>query len=182
MLAKAKAKYEQGDRLSAMKLYEDALKEEPTPAQKHAALYGCTAVHAAFGDIELAQITLREAVSTGMDYEKAIEDPSNVSIVASPQVIIQLRRFAQQVVRALANKAAAPPRPYSSGSSTSSSSSRRAGGQDLDSIVGSAKGEQAEVDTSIPAVIKRVVLLLLVGVGLGTALFFLGLEYLFPKI
>ena len=27
MLAKAKAKYEQGDRLSAMKLYEDALKE-----------------------------------------------------------------------------------------------------------------------------------------------------------
>jgi hypothetical protein len=31
------------------------------------------------------------------------------------------------------------------------------------------------------AIIKRVLLVLLVGVGLGTALFFAGLETLFPK-
>ena len=38
-----------------------------------------------------------------------------------------------------------------------------------------------QVDTSVPAIIRRVALLLLVGVGLGAALFFLGLEYMFPK-
>jgi hypothetical protein len=31
------------------------------------------------------------------------------------------------------------------------------------------------------AIIRRVLLVLLVGVGLGTALFFAGLETLFPK-
>lgn len=34
---------------------------------------------------------------------------------------------------------------------------------------------------SAAAVIKRLLLVLLVGVGLGTALFFAGLETLFPK-
>lgn len=33
--------------------------QDPTPEQKCAALYGQTAVHAAFGDVELAQMTLR---------------------------------------------------------------------------------------------------------------------------
>jgi hypothetical protein len=31
------------------------------------------------------------------------------------------------------------------------------------------------------AIIKRVLLVILAAVGLGTALFFVGLEYLFPK-
>jgi hypothetical protein len=31
------------------------------------------------------------------------------------------------------------------------------------------------------AIIKRVLLVLVAAVGLGTALFFLGLEYMFPK-
>lgn len=180
LLAQAKAKYERGDRMTAMKLYEDVLKEGPTPSQRLAALYGCTAVHASFGDIELAQMTLRDAVREGLDYDKAVEDPANVTIVASPQVTIQLRRFAAQTVKAMASRPApAPPRPSYSRSSSSSSGSSM---PDMDAFVGSAKSEQAEVDTSIPAIIKRVALLLLVGLGLGTALFFLGLEYLFPKI
>ena len=36
-----------------------SLQPEVTTRQKHAALFGATAVHAAFGDVELAQITLR---------------------------------------------------------------------------------------------------------------------------
>ena len=32
------------------------------------------------------------------------------------------------------------------------------------------------------AILRRVALLLIVGVGLGVGLFYLGLEYLFPKI
>jgi hypothetical protein len=33
----------------------------------------------------------------------------------------------------------------------------------------------------LAAIIKRVLLVILAAVGLGTALFFIGLEYLFPK-
>jgi hypothetical protein len=78
------------------------------------------AVHASFGDVELAQMTLRgeqhrllavcaspgllrmafgeealtsprpacsaEALRNGLDYEKAVEDPANVTMVTSPQV------------------------------------------------------------------------------------------------
>ncbi len=35
--------------------------QEPTIEQKRAALFGVTAVHASFGDVELAQMTLRGA-------------------------------------------------------------------------------------------------------------------------
>ncbi|EFJ53096.1 hypothetical protein VOLCADRAFT_120180 [Volvox carteri f. nagariensis] len=169
ILAKAKAKYTEGDRLQAMKLYEDVLNEEPTPEQRRAALFGVTAVHASFGDVELAQMTLREGLRNGLDYEKALEDPSYITI--------QLRRFAQQVQIAMANR---PPteRPYGSGRSRPAST----GGQDLDSILGSAGGDTAEVDTSIGGIARRVALVVLVGVLMGTALWFLGLEYLFPKI
>jgi hypothetical protein len=52
---------------------------------------------------------------------------------------------------------------------------------DLASILGSSKGDRAEVDTTVRAVLKRVALLVLAGVGLGAALFYLGLEYMFPK-
>ncbi|GIL49803.1 hypothetical protein Vafri_6032 [Volvox africanus] len=175
ILEKAKAKYKEGDRLQAMKLYEDVLNEEPTADQKRAALFGVTAVHAAFGDVELAQMTLREALRNGLDYEKALEDPTYVQMVTSPQITIQLRRFSQQVKNAMANR---PPteRPYGAGRS------RPTGGQDLDAILGSAGGVQAEVDTSIGGIARRVVLVVLAGVLLGTALWFLGLEYLFPKI
>ncbi len=33
----------------------------------------------------------------------------------------------------------------------------------------------------LAGIIRRVSLVLLVGVGIGTALFFVGLEYMFPK-
>ncbi|KXZ52326.1 hypothetical protein GPECTOR_10g958 [Gonium pectorale] len=175
ILAKAKAKYEEGDRLQAMKLYEDVMNEDPTLEQKQASLFGQTAVHASFGDVELAQMTLREALRIGLDFQKALEDPVNVQMVTSPQITIQLGRFAKQVQIAMANR---PPteRPYGS-------PSRRQGmkAQDLDAILGSAKGDTAEVDTSVGGIARRVAIVLLVGVGLGVGLWFLGLEYLFPK-
>ncbi|GFR43470.1 hypothetical protein Agub_g4554 [Astrephomene gubernaculifera] len=183
-LARAKAKYEEGDRLQAIKLYEEALEQDPDPKQRQAALFGVTAVHAAFLEVELAQISLREAVRYGLDYEQAIQDPSYVQIITSPQIFIQLRRFAQQLQNARAARPQAE-RPYgSSSSSTAASSAGRSkagAGQDLDSILGSASGERAEVDTSVGGIIRRVLLVLLAGIALGTGLWFLGLEYLFPK-
>jgi hypothetical protein len=41
------------------------LQKEATARQRQAALYGCTAVHAAFGDVELAQMTLRGGLQLG---------------------------------------------------------------------------------------------------------------------
>jgi hypothetical protein len=40
------------------------LQEDLTTRQKQEALYGQTAVHATFGDVELAQITLRGVLVT----------------------------------------------------------------------------------------------------------------------
>ncbi|PNH07154.1 hypothetical protein TSOC_006403 [Tetrabaena socialis] len=121
LLAKARERYEAGDRMTAMKYYEEVLKE----------------------------------------------------------ITIQLRKFSQQVQNAMANRAPAE-RPYGKGKAASSGR-RPAAGQDLDSILGSATSDEAQVDTSVPAIIRRVAILLLVGSGLGVALWFLGLEVLFPK-
>ncbi|KAG2501907.1 hypothetical protein HYH03_000405 [Edaphochlamys debaryana] len=181
ILVKAKAKYEEGDRLQAMKLYEDVMAEDPTPQQKVASLYGQTAVHAAFGDVELAQMTLREALRQGLSYEQALQDPTYVRMATSPQIEIQLRRFAQQITIAMANR---PPtdKPYGAPARSRAPSSMAGMQQDLDSFMGSSSGDQAEVDTSVAAIAKRVALLLLAGTGLFIALFYLGLEYLFPKL
>ena len=49
--------------------------QDPTAPQKAAALFGNTAVHASFGDVELAQMTLRAAIGEGLDFELALTDP-----------------------------------------------------------------------------------------------------------
>ena len=38
-------------------------------------MFGNTAVHASFGDAELAQMTLRAAIQEGLDFEQALQDP-----------------------------------------------------------------------------------------------------------
>lgn len=90
LLAEAKQKYEAGDRMTAMRMYESVLGQVRTQAadarspaaagagapmcaalvplqaslttsQRLAAMYGTLAVHASFGDVELAQMALRGA-------------------------------------------------------------------------------------------------------------------------
>ncbi|MEW5302450.1 MAG: hypothetical protein WDW36_005235 [Sanguina aurantia] len=174
-----KERYAAKDLMPALKHFEDVLSADPTTKQKQASWFGATAVHASFGDVELAQITLRAGIQEGLDYAQALNDPGMLKINTSTQVMIQLRKFneaslAARDIRALNPKAASPgSRPIS----------RNAEKQDMDlaSLIGSAKSDEAEVDTSVPAIIKRVFLLLLLGVVGGTVLFFLGLEYAFPK-
>lgn len=60
--------------------------QDPTVAQRQASFHGQTAVHAAFGDVELAQMTLRSAIQEGMDFEQALQDPELVEITTSQQV------------------------------------------------------------------------------------------------
>ncbi|KAF6255517.1 hypothetical protein COO60DRAFT_1702769 [Scenedesmus sp. NREL 46B-D3] len=184
LLRQGNGKYSVKDLMGALKLYEDVLKQEGvTTRQKQEALYGSTAVHATFGDVELAQITLREGIKIGLDFEQAVNDPEMVEMVTSTQILIQLKRFNQQAQAAVAARARMPP--PGAGSSSSSRAKTRPGAvpveQDLASILGTPDSDTAAIDTSVGAIIRRVLLVLLVGVGLGTALFFAGLETLFPK-
>ena len=63
-LASTNERYARKDLMAALALYEKVLNEGAGAAgvsarQRQAAFYGATACHAAFGDVELAQITLR---------------------------------------------------------------------------------------------------------------------------
>jgi hypothetical protein len=209
-LAAAHERYAARDYMPALKLYEAVAARKP-PAEdageteRRAALFGATAVHTAFGDVELAQITLREGVSSaGLDFEAAMTDPNLPELVGATQIVIQLRRFNAQLLQKQAQAAAAGKAPAPAAPAAASSSPRAAppslpkpftfplnnggGGKgnlmdrdDLASILGSSKGDRAEVDTTVRGVLQRVALLLLALVGLGAALFYLGLEYMFPK-
>ncbi len=128
MLAEAKKKYDANDRMGALNLWEQSLKQNPETEQRLAALYNATCVHAGYGDVELAQITLREAVQRGLDFSKAIQDPTGVDeymvkFIASQQVLVRLKKFDEATRKAM-GAAAAPP-SFSSSSSSSSVAGKR---------------------------------------------------------
>lgn len=60
LLSAGRAKYDGGDRMGALRLWEQALGTAPTREQRLAALYNAACVHASFGDLELAQIPLKD--------------------------------------------------------------------------------------------------------------------------
>ncbi|KAF5829416.1 hypothetical protein DUNSADRAFT_16097 [Dunaliella salina] len=88
LLEQARGKYKSGDRMTALRLFEQTLEQDSLEAsQRHAAMWGQLAVHSSFGDVELAQMVLRDAVQAGLDFEAAQQDPSSfVEIQSSPQV------------------------------------------------------------------------------------------------
>ena len=100
-------------------------------------------------------------------------------------MLIQLRKFNDGVLRAkaaAASGAAAPPQyaPSGSGGSSSGGGSRASGkgvlGRDMSEVLST---DAESIDASVGGIIKRVAVLLLALSGLGTALFYLGLKYLF---
>lgn len=177
LLDDGRKKWDAGDRMGALNLWESALKLNPTIEQRLVALYNATAVHASFGDIELAQITLRDAVQNGLDFQKVLEDPesidpSMVQLKASQQVLIRLKRFAQATEKA--SKSASQP-PMSSGVKSKVSSGVLR--SDLSEIL---ETDMQGIDTSALGILKRVVLVILALSALGVGLWFFGLKYLSP--
>ena len=69
-LASANERYARKDLMAALQLYEKVLNEGPgagtgvSARHRQVAYFGATACHAAFGDVELAQITLRGEFSS----------------------------------------------------------------------------------------------------------------------
>ncbi|BDA50696.1 hypothetical protein COCOBI_16-3720 [Coccomyxa sp. Obi] len=172
-------KYANGDRMGALKFFEESLQKDPTTSQRQAALFNSTAVHASFGDIELAQITLREGVNRGLDFEgalKSTDDPQLVRFQGSPQIVIQLRKFAEAVRRIKgavgpADKPAAVPAGRSAGGGGYL-------GRDMSSML---RTDMTGIDPSLGGIFKRVAGLLVTGLVLGTILFYVGLQLTFPS-
>lgn len=198
LLAAGKKKYDAGDRMGALQLWEDCLKNDPDIEQRQAALFNTTCVHAGFGDVELAQITLRDAVQSGLDFKQAAEDPQTIGpdvvrLVASQQVLIRLRKFNESVLKK-AGGTAPPPFASSSAGGGGASSSRPIGtGRGGTTGSGGSRGsalfekdlskvldtDMQGIDTSVFGIVRRVVVLLLALSVLGVVLFQVGIKYLF---
>lgn len=182
LLSSGKAKYEGGDRMGALRLWEQALQQSPTPEQRNVLLFNATCVHASFGDLELAQIPLKDAIFGGLDFQAALErqDPRCVKLQASAQVLIQLKRFNQAVLKVKAAGPAPPAFASGRGGSSSKSGSTSSGKGLLNRDMSDVLSTDVEgIDASVGGIVKRVIILLAVLSGLGTALFYLGLKYAF---
>jgi len=187
LITQGKQKFEAGDRMGALRLWENALKPEADADidQRKIALFNATCVHASFGDVELAQITLREAIQLGLDYGKAVQTPDEVDsalvpLIASQQVLIRLRKFNEATLKAI-GAASVPPPPFSA-SKTTTTSSKRGSSILQDDLSRVLETDMQGIDTSIFGIVRRVLVLLLALSGLGVALYLIGLQYLFPDV
>jgi hypothetical protein len=176
LLAAGKVKYESGDRMGALKLWEDVPQKSPDKHERMTALYNCTCVHAGFGDVELAQITLRDAVLQGLDFKETMTDPESfdedaVKFIASQQVQIRLKKFSEAALKAAAQKQV-----------VASSKSSRPVRRDImqEDLTDVLETDMSGIDTSVLGIVKRVLVLLVVLSTAGVALWLVGLNYLFP--
>lgn len=94
LVAEGMEKYGQGDKMGALRCFERAAEQSESMEVKRAAYYNQCCCHTYFGDLELAQFALRDAILCGLDYAKAQEDPTLLRMEASAQVRNQLRSFA----------------------------------------------------------------------------------------
>jgi hypothetical protein len=183
-LARGRAKFDAGDRGSALRLWEEAAADaSATTAQRVAAYYNATCVHASFGDVELAQITLRAALLGGLDFAAAVEDPAAVdptlvTLVASQQVRNRLRKFAEAAAKKAA--APAPPSPPPRAAAGGGAAAARPGLL-ADDMSGRLQTDLTGLDASALGIVRRVALLLVALSGLGVVLFFLGQKFMFVE-
>ena len=176
LLSAGKVKFESGDRMGALKLWEEIPSKGPTQQERVTAAYNQTCVHASFGDLELAQITLRDAVLEGLDFKQMLEDPTAfdedaVKLRASQQVLIRLKKFSEAALKAAEER-------KSGATMVQKKEKQRTLAMNTD-LSETLSTDMAGIDTSIVGIVRRVLLLLLaLSVG-GVGLWFLGLKYLF---
>lgn len=124
------------------------------------------------------QVPLREALTLGLDFEAMLAEPAAgmVPWKSSRQVQLSLQKFA----KTMANVEAKPDmyNPTRGLDLTPKGLKTAFQSADVGDIVGA---DIRGMDTSMLGIFKRVVVLLLVLVGLGVGLWFIGLEYMFPK-
>lgn len=177
-MQRGKDRYEAEDRMGALRHFESVLKKNPSPEEKQAALFNATCVHAGFGDVEIAQLSLRDAVTSGLDFEQALKNPDLLKMNAPTQVMIQLKKFAETVKRvraAVSPQAALKVPPPGKDANTRRSLFE----QDVSTVL---RTDITDMDASALGIVKRVGALLLIGIVGGTAIFYLGLYLAFGDI
>jgi hypothetical protein len=131
--------------------------------------------------VAAVQVPLREAISLGLDIEKAIQAPEAGMIPwkSSQQVIISLRRFAKKYAFTAAPEKA-PYNPARGVMLTPAGIRSAMAQKDVGEILGTEM-KSVGMDKSLGGIVKRVSLLLLALVVMGAALFWLGLTFMFPE-
>eukprot|EP01024_Parvocaulis_polyphysoides_P024514 TRINITY_DN22452_c0_g1_i1.p2 TRINITY_DN22452_c0_g1~~TRINITY_DN22452_c0_g1_i1.p2 ORF type:complete len:158 (+),score=26.97 TRINITY_DN22452_c0_g1_i1:199-672(+) len=157
--------------MGALNCFENSLKKDPSAEQQKIALFNATCVHANFGDVELAQVSLREAVLAGLDFEAAISEPDDqmLKMVAPTQIILQLKRFGASVGQ---------KKKSSNLVQNVASTSDQSQENPEDELFST---EIRGMDASVLGIIRRVLFLLVALTIFGVGLFYLGLAYLFPE-
>jgi len=117
LLADAAAEYASNNRMPALRLFDAALACASSREEAAAAAWGAASVHASFGDVEPAQISLRAALDAGLDLDKALAvrpgDSTGLLVPfrGAPQITSQLKKFASAVAPPRARPPAPPPQP-----------------------------------------------------------------------
>lgn len=178
MIGRGKQKYAAGDKMGALSLFEDAMKQQPTKQQRQDAWYSATCVHASFGDVELAKMTLRDALEAGLDFEAALDNPDVPKLEAPTQIIIQLKKFSKAVEEARAEAKAQQAARKTTTPAPITMSMKQSPKEDIGDLFSTdIKG----IDSSFAGAVRRIAILVAVCVVGYILLFNLGLKYAFPS-
>ena len=183
LLDEGKQFYALGERMAALKLFEEALRSDEQlvlpPLLRRELRYSAGCCHAAFGDIELAWMNLREAVELGLPYASWETEPGLMRMEASAQMRIQLRKYAEGKIKSSGSyareqfneKKRAAAAALGEGAAREEPGAKKTAAQyafqDLEVA--------SDTDESFVAIAKRVGLLLLVAGGGGVLLYLGGL-------
>eukprot|EP01025_Chloroclados_australasicus_P055680 TRINITY_DN6802_c0_g1_i2.p3 TRINITY_DN6802_c0_g1~~TRINITY_DN6802_c0_g1_i2.p3 ORF type:complete len:223 (-),score=14.13 TRINITY_DN6802_c0_g1_i2:326-994(-) len=168
--------YKSGNKMGALDSFEKSLNMNPSKEQSQAALYNATCVHANFGDVELAQVSLREAMVAGLDFELAVAAPQELmlQISAPTQILLQLKRFSQSIKQKRTQRSK-EIQASSVGKAQNTPEFSFSG--NVDELFST---EVRDMDTSVFGIVRRVLLLVFALTAFGIALFYFGLQYMFP--
>lgn len=185
--------------------------QAPTAPEAAAASWNATVVHCSFGDVELAQITLRDALAAGLDFERALTaegrrvtgarvDEIRAS-VADNDASVAAREgsgpggdgggggdpsAALRLPFAGSPQVASQLRKFAKNFARASSLAASATPSYSSSPSSSSPSSSSPIsvdgiDASPAAIAKRVAVLLAVLLGLGVGLYLYGLQYLYPS-
>jgi len=180
LLDEGKALVTAGNRMGAIRAFEEALAEDPSPAQRQESLYSIMVCHASFGDVELAQITLREAIQAGLALDDALRNDSYLPFTASKQAQIQLRKFSEIYIKSVQKAEAQAPAPATLDSATLNKSRPKKSVQELlgtRDVSGMTSTTLTGIDTSVAGIFARVAALVAFLIVFGIAAYFIGLDY-----
>jgi len=176
-IARGKERFKSGDMMGALKEWDAGLAQSPDEEQRRELHFSSACVHAAFGDVELAKMSVRDAINAGLVWDEAVRREGYLELQASTQVKIQLRNFADQVARgarrAREAEAAGPLTPAATPAPPRPRVSARTS---VEELVGAKMADG--MDVSVGGVVRRVAFLLAALIGLGVALYFAGLQTL----